>query len=111
MTNPQWHDEELYKKHEQLVQELRKPMADQLDQLLVDMYKEVQDNGRNDQLHVQMDKFISLLLLINDDRFAAKYLHIALSVYCLPVQPERLKTFIDFHTRYGNYINANQGKA
>ena len=108
---PTWYDEEFYQQHERRVAELKKPLADQLDQMLVDMHKEVMDNGSSEALHEQADKFISKLLLCNDEKFAVKYLHVALSVYCLPVIPENLKTFNEFHKRFSSYIVDNAGQA
>jgi hypothetical protein len=57
-----------------------------------------------EQFHNMADNFFSYMMKNFETELVVMGARIALTTYQLPIQPNKLKSFNEFHTRYGKYI-------
>ena len=80
--------------------------------LTVNMCYELRDNyakivdGKNDDWHKQADNFFQFMMNNFTTELVVMGARVALTVYNLPFVPQKLKTFAEFHKRFGKYIMA-----
>ena len=71
---------------------------------LKDIYTKNKDAGKSDDWHTKVDNFFQFMMDNFTTELTVMGARTALTVYNLPFVPNKLKTFDEFHKRYGKYI-------
>jgi hypothetical protein len=66
--------------------------------------------GRAKRFHQRIDKHLGTVMCIYNDDEVIRIVHTWLTVYQMPLNPERLSTFDLFHDRYGTRVLALMGR-
>jgi hypothetical protein len=64
---------------------------------------------RYKSMNYTADKHLSTIMYLFDKEQSVRILKTWLSTYCLPLDPDRLKTFDQFHEQFGKFITNNAG--
>lgn len=71
---------------------------------LKDIHTKNKETGQNDDWHEKVDNFFRFMMDNFTTELTVMGARTALTVYNLPFSPNKLKTFDEFHKRYGKYI-------
>jgi hypothetical protein len=77
---------------------------------LKDQLVKAQESKKMDAWHPLADNFLGFMMNNFNTELVVMGARIALTTYDLPLVPQKLKNFDDFHKRFGKYILAASAK-
>ena len=73
---------------------------------LKDNYETAKKTGKLDTWHINCENFIQFMMDNFETELVVMGTKLALTQYQLPLDPDEIKCFDDFHAKYGKYIAA-----
>jgi hypothetical protein len=71
---------------------------------LKDIHTKSKEAGNSEDWHAKVDNFFAFMMENFTTELTVMGARVALTVYNLPFVPNKLKTFDEFHKRFGKYI-------